>query len=257
MTTEHGVNGRSSFELGQDISILTESKERIMKSRKATFSRLTFGVRILIAAFVLMSALASVRFAEARSCDPCPVVTSDDLNLRAGPGKKYSVKMVIPKGTQVVAYNSQTNGYSEVQVGGVDGWAYRQYLVSPDSPAVTGTMVTMDYLNFRKSPGSSGEIMEVLPPLALVEVTGQIVNAYRFVHYHGMQGWVYNGYLASSSTMKTTDAVNLRSKPSVSSKIKRVLPAGTKVQLTGSESEAFVSVKVNGVSGWVYMAYLI
>jgi zinc D-Ala-D-Ala carboxypeptidase len=219
-------------------------------------SPLTFGLRLLIAAFVLVAAFASIHGADARSCDPCPTVASDNVNLRSGPGKNYSVTWVIPEGTKVIASNSQTNGYSKVTVNGREGWAYRQYLVSPDAPAVTGTLVTVDYLNFRAGPGSGEKVMRVLPPLASVEATGQIVNGYRYVYYDGMQGWVSNLYLGSGSTMKTTTALNLRSKASTSSTVKQVLPAGTKVQLTGDESNGFVSVKVNGASGWVYKAYL-
>jgi uncharacterized protein YgiM (DUF1202 family) len=227
-----------------------------MTTKLGSVSQLTFGVRALIAAFVLIAAFASIRGAEARSCDPCPTVASDNLNLRSGPGKNYGVIWIIPKGTEVIASNSQTNGYSEVTVNGREGWAYRQYLVSPDAPAVSGTMVTVDYLNFRRGPGTAEEVIKVLPPLASVEITGQVVNGYRYVYSDGMPGWVFNAYLGSGSTMKTTTALNLRSKASTSSTIKQVLPAGTKVQLTGSEANGFVSVKVNGATGWVYKSYL-
>lgn len=49
------------------------------------------------------------------SCDPCPVATTSDLNLRSGPGTSYSVLAVIPKGDELLATIGSTNGFAEVE----------------------------------------------------------------------------------------------------------------------------------------------
>jgi mannosyl-glycoprotein endo-beta-N-acetylglucosaminidase len=227
-----------------------------MTTQESIVARLRFGVCFFITALLFMSAFVNIRTADARSCDPCPTVASDDLNLRSGPSTTKSILWVIPKGTEVIAANSTTNGFSKVTVNGREGWAYRQYLVSPDTPAVIGTMMTVDYLNLRKAPGTTEAIIEVMPPLASVEATGQTVNGFRYVYFNGLPGWAFDDYLANGTHMTTTTDLNLRSKASTSSKVLKVMPPGASVTLTGDESNGFVAVSYQGVKGWAFRDYL-
>jgi uncharacterized protein YgiM (DUF1202 family) len=222
-------------------------------------NRCTFGVRALVAALLLATAVSTIggiRGVDARSCDPCPVVTTDALNLRSGPSLNDSIIWVIPKGTEVIASNSRTNGFAEVTVGSREGWAYAQYLISPDVPEADGTKTTTDYLNFRKSPSTDAEVIDVLLPLTVVDSTSQVIDGFRFVYFDGVPGWVYDQYLAGSSSMTTTDVLNLRAEPNTSADVLHVMPLGATVQLTGDESNGFVSVTYNGVDGWAYSQYL-
>jgi len=227
-----------------------------MTTHESICTRLRFGVGFFIAAFMLMSAFAGVHKADARSCDPCQVFTTDYLNLRSGPGTNYRVTWVIPKGAEVTAENSTNNGYSRVIVNGRKGWAYRQYLVSADAPPAVETMVTTDYVNLRSGPGKDGEVVRVMPPLASVEVTRQVMNGYRYVYFDGIPGWAFNKYLASGTQLTTTTDLNLRAKPSTSSKVLKVMSQGAAVTLTGDESNGFVAVSYQGVKGWAFRDYL-
>jgi SH3-like domain-containing protein len=222
-------------------------------------TRLSFGVRALVAALLLATAVATfggVRGVDARSCDPCPVVTTDALNLRSGPSLNDTIVWVIPKGTEVIAANARTNGFREVEVDGREGWAHAQYLVSPDVPQANSTRTTTDYVNFRVSPELDADIIDVVPPLTVVESTDQIVNSFRFVYVDGTPGWIYEQYLAGSATMTTTDYLNLRAEPSLSGDVLVVMTPGASVQLTGDELDGFVSVTYNGVDGWAYSTFL-
>jgi uncharacterized protein YgiM (DUF1202 family) len=222
-------------------------------------TRLAYAARALAAALFLVaafSAVGGVRSVDARSCDPCPVVTTDALNLRSGPSLNDTIIWVIPKGTEVIASNSRTNGFAEVTVGSREGWAYGQYLISPDAPEASGTLYTTDYLNLRKGPSTDDEVLDVLPPLSAVEATDQIIDGYRFVYVDGVPGWAFGQYLVGSSTLTTTDVLNLRAEPSTSADVLHIMPLGATVQLTGDESNGFVSVTYNGVDGWAYSKYL-
>jgi uncharacterized protein YraI len=227
-----------------------------MKSSEFGLSRMKMGVTLVIAAFVLMSTFVAVRATEARSCDPCPTVATADLNLRSGPSTKHSILWVIPKGTEVIAANGDTNGFASVTVNGREGWAYRQYLVSPDAPAVIGMMVTTDYINLRRAPRTSEAVIEVMPPLSEVEATSQVIDDFRFVYFNGVPGWAFDEYLGSGPTMRTTTDLNLRSGASTSSSILKVMPAEASVTLTGDESNGFVAVSFQGTKGWAFRNYL-
>jgi uncharacterized protein YgiM (DUF1202 family) len=178
------------------------------------------------------------------------------LNLRSGPSLSDTITWVIPKGTELIASNSRTNGFVEVTVGSREGWAYGQYLISPDAPQASGTQTTTDNVNFRVSPEFDAEIIDVVPPLTVVESTNQIVNSFRFVYVDGIPGWIHGQYLAGSSTMTTTDFLNLRAEPNLSADILVVMSPGASVQLTGDELDGFVSVTYNGVDGWAYSTFL-
>jgi uncharacterized protein YgiM (DUF1202 family) len=222
-------------------------------------ARSTLSVRALAAAFLLASAFVasgSVRNAEARSCDPCPVVTTDALNLRTGPSLNDTIIWVIPKDTELIAFNAQTNGFSQVEVDGLEGWAYRQYLISVDAPEASGTMYTTDYLNLRQGPSTNDAVLDVMLPLTAVEATDQLIDGFRFVYFDGRPGWAFDEYLSSGTSMTTTDYLNLRAEPNTSSTVFIVMPPDTTVQLTGDESNGFVSFTYNGVDGWAYRAYL-
>lgn len=53
--------------------------------------------------------------------------TTSDLNLRSGPGINHSVIEVLPLGTRVTVLTS-SGSWSNVEVGGLNGWVSNQYL---------------------------------------------------------------------------------------------------------------------------------
>ncbi len=62
--------------------------------------------------------------------------TTADLNLRTGPSTSYSVKLVMPSGSQSTAVQSSpTNGWYEVNYQGHVGWASGAYLVVAATPS--------------------------------------------------------------------------------------------------------------------------
>ncbi len=62
--------------------------------------------------------------------------------------------------------------------------------------------------------------------------------------------------IAAASTATTTDALNLRASPVLGSHIRRVIPAGARVTVSGGPDNGFYSVRYDGTSGWASGQYL-
>jgi uncharacterized protein YraI/peptidoglycan/xylan/chitin deacetylase (PgdA/CDA1 family) len=62
--------------------------------------------------------------------------------------------------------------------------------------------------------------------------------------------------VAAEERARTTDGVNLREKPSTSSEVLMVIPAGTTVAVTGEEEKGFFPVSYADTEGWVSSDHL-
>lgn len=141
----------------------------------------------------------------------------------------------------------------------------------------TTTLRATTAVNVRSGPSTSKGILAVLYPGDSVVVTGSAVGGWTPVRYQGRSAWVASAYLTSgrlngsgtsgSGSTGSSDAsqtgvaysavgLNLRSAPGMSASVRAVLPAGTKVVLTGNVSGSWVSVNSGMGSGWVSMGYL-
>lgn len=59
------------------------------------------------------------------------MVSSDDVNLRSGPGTSFDVLAVVPAGSELVADREAVNGFAAVNVNGQHGWIAVEYLSEP------------------------------------------------------------------------------------------------------------------------------
>ena len=138
--------------------------------------------------------------------------------------------------------------------------------VTHAKPAAAGaTLFTTTDLNLRAKPRSTGRILRVMPKGATVEVLGGGGNGYRKVRYNGIRGYAHKDYLSRSNgvanpdvtgvSLTTTD-VNLRSGPSTTNSVLRVVPARTAVDVTNEVRSGFRYVVHEGLAGWIWDAYL-
>jgi uncharacterized protein YraI len=123
--------------------------------------------------------------------------------------------------------------------------------------------ITTTAVNLRKSASTSSQVLKVVPEGAVViDYDGVMQNGFRGVDYHGTVGWIYDDYLVLESdsgpiSFTTTTSVNLRQGPSTSSKVIKVLPAGTKViDYDLVIQNGYRGVDYNGTVGWIYADYL-
>ena len=117
-------------------------------------------------------------------------------------------------------------------------------------------------LNFRADASTSSQVLAVIPQGGTVGYLGERKNGFLAVSYQGMSGWAYEDFLAAdngdgAAVFYTTAAVNLRAKPSTSSKVLAVVPAGVGVlDYDFVMSNGFRGVDYNGTVGWIFDEYL-
>ncbi|MCC6793409.1 MAG: SH3 domain-containing protein [Thermomicrobiales bacterium] len=127
---------------------------------------------------------------------------------------------------------------------------------------------TTSSLNLRTGPGTRRRVILVLPDGALVTSLDKVKNGFRYVSYQGTKGWAFADYLEASNggssddppvaygNLQTTDSVNFRWQPSLSSSVIQVLPAGAVVEAFDLYSNGFQMVGYAQIAGWVHMDYL-
>ncbi len=118
--------------------------------------------------------------------------------------------------------------------------------------AFVGSARTTDALNLRAAPGTDAAVLAVIPADTSVSVTGDPRNGFYPVRFAGMTGWVSGVYLYTGrgDVAVTTDDLNLRWGPSLTSGVLDVIPTGATVTLTAGSSNNFVSILYDGQYGW-------
>jgi len=184
-------------------------------------------------------------------------VTTADLNLRSGPGTEYSVIAVMPKGTRVTVL-SVSGSWAKVIYGSKEGYAHTAYMTK----VTTQTMVTTANLNMRTGPSTSYSVIRVIPNGAEVKVIST-ANGWARVIYAGSEGYASLSYLKTPSTvpstgetiMVTTANLNMRTGPSTSYSIIRVIPNGAEVRVL-STANGWARVVYGGSEGYSSLSYL-
>ena len=131
----------------------------------------------------------------------------------------------------------------------------------------TGYYRTTTALNLRSGPGTGYGVVLVMPGNAMVRSLGETRNGFRKVSYLGTPGWAHQDYLTVTNggstdspvivgSTRTTATVNLRSGPSTSHSVLRVVAAGTWVEISNTVQNGFRYVVHQGLAGWIYDQYL-
>jgi zinc D-Ala-D-Ala carboxypeptidase len=120
--------------------------------------------------------------------------------------------------------------------------------------------------NFRTGPGTGYAIITVIATGATFTLNGQSQNGYAGITYQGRTGWVLASLVVAagstptdpviSGVAYTTAAVNLRSGPSTSNAILRVVPKDAKIGTSTTERNGFLYVSHSGLVGWMSTAFI-
>ena len=219
-------------------------------------------------------------------------VTSSGLNLRTGPSTSYPVITVMPNGATVQLTGESSNGFLGVVYNGRSGFASASYLSvggsgsgTPGSgnsgggvavgDTVVGSASVTSALNMRTGPGTTYQVVMVLPSGASVEIMGNPQGGFYPVRYNGTKGWAHGDWLRmggggapapttppSGSTGSVaigdtvvdsavvTTGLNLRSGPGTSYQVVLVMPNGASVEVMGDPQNGFYPLRYNGTKGW-------
>ncbi|HET7034298.1 MAG TPA: SH3 domain-containing protein [Thermomicrobiaceae bacterium] len=139
---------------------------------------------------------------QSASSTPASAVTTDWLNLRAGPSLGADVLTVMPVGASATLKGDTRNGFAAVSYGGRDGWASTAYLKigttgQAAAPAASGWVTTAD-LNLRAGPSTSNAVLTVMPEGSAVTVTGPAQSGFYPISYQGTNGWASGAYLTQA-----------------------------------------------------------
>ena len=129
---------------------------------------------------------------------------------------------------------------------------------------------TLSALNLRAKPRSDARVLRVMPEGAVVTRIPGGAGRYVKVVYDGTRGYAHLDYLDDAidqgdgggedqvivGTGKTITDVNLRSGPSTSHSVLRVLDPNTALAVSGTVQNGFRYVTHNGLAGWVWDAYI-
>ncbi len=140
---------------------------------------------------------------------------------------------------------------------------------------ITGSGSARTALNVRSGPSTGDRVVGVLAVGERVDLRGEARDGWTPIFYWGQHGWVASQYLntnaatpaepeteepsggsGEASTAYTTSPLNLRTGPSTSHQVVRVLPINTQVSLTGLTQDGFAQVDDNGQLRWVSTDYL-
>lgn len=207
------------------------------------------------------------------------VASNDTLNIRSQSNSDSSVVGKMSNGTKVQVTGKASNGWYRVNYNGVVGFVNNGYMkILGDyttAPTPTGTRKTTENLNFRTGPSTSYSIIMTIPNGAVVDYYSES-NGWAKVGYAGKMGYVSTTYLTTNSgsnqgstdtniesmsatgkVVKTSDFLNVRSKPDADSSILgKVYPNNT-VTITGKDKKSgWYRINFNGSTGYVSNYYI-
>lgn len=175
--------------------------------------------------------------------------------------------LVISEGT-----SNRIDPYPFLKARGVDLYKAAAAITATKAPA-TCTYYTTGSVNLRTGASTSTPIVKVLPKgTAVVHVPGREQNSFLPVTVAGRSGWVANWLVSptkpapdpvpkpaaapATPTYKTTAALNLRSSPSTSAKVLRVIPKAASVGKVLAKKGVWRKVTYKSTTGWVHSGYL-
>ena len=234
------------------------------------------GRKAWISSAYLVSSLRSTPMTATTSS--ASAVTTEALNVRKGPSTSTSVVTVLSKGAAVSLTGTTSGNWLQITMGGRTLWVSGSYISRSSAPTTTVALpkatgqarATAD-LMIRTAPGMSFTNLGDIPAGTVLSLTGPVQGNTSQVIWDGALRWVNNRYLAAvaSSTPQVqaptapkvtgyryaTAALNIRTAPTGDATLLEV-PAGTKLAVTGTNSNGRAQVVYQGAVRWVTAAYI-
>jgi len=163
-----------------------------------------------------------------------PASVTVDAPIRAGPSPDFDLIFTVPRGSTVEQTGNVTDGYVTVQYKEVTGWLALEHLGAPSS-FVEETPPVATVAPVETAPTEVSPVATEPVPTEPVEVKTP---------------------RAGSGVAFTTVDMSLRAGPSASEEPITVVPAGSRVVLTGVMEGGFQRVTYHDEIGWIADEYL-
>lgn len=99
-----------------------------------------------------------------------PYITTEEVNLRRGPGVDHEVISVVPLHAEVLVTGNGQNGFMPVEIGGTSAWISDDYLV-PEGAVLGGTT---GELPVQEAPEPTEVPLPTEPPVFAADVTTDV-----------------------------------------------------------------------------------
>ncbi|MBN8200670.1 SH3 domain-containing protein [Bacillus sp. NTK034] len=200
-------------------------------------------------------------------------ITTNNLNVRQGPGLSYPILGQAQKGDHFNVLSSEGD-WIKINFQGEDGYV-ASWLVSDMTTNQTGekavstnsqAIITTDGLRVRKGPGTSYGVLGTIQKGTAYKVKSTEGSWVKLQTPYG-DGWVANEFvqysgskkknsLSSSKTGKiTANSLNVRNKPSLQSDIIGKLNSGETVAVL-SQNDSWTEISFSGNTGWISSQYI-
>ena len=262
---------------------------------------MSFGVKLArmalvwgLATAVTVAGVSVIAAAQADAATQTYTTTAN-LNVRSGPGTKYSVLATLKKGTTVTGTAAVSNNWLPITYKGKKAYVCASYLKAAaaalkptaTAPATgvtsTTTKKTTVNVNLRAQPSLTATIVKVLLKGTTVQTTGKTSGQFSEVVVSGTNRWVATQYLTAVPTgdaLSTTSTdpvakpiivapapepqtlyinasnVHVRAQATTASTIIATLNMGAALEATGDSENGFTQVVYKDVVRWVYSIYL-
>ena len=278
VTATTAVNIRTSPNTGSSILGVLHKGQRLTQvgAMKYGFVPVKFGSTT---AYVAANYLAGAKSSDASTGTAAgakgDVFTSEPLNVRSGPGIKYSVHATLAKGSKVERTGLVSGGFTQIFFSTGRAWVSTTYLstAQPSGKAIatTGSVKASAGLMVRNQTGRGIAGLGEIPSGSVLPSTGNKAGYLTEVVWRGQRVWVTTAYIHKVGQVPTaapealpteigtryaTETVNVRSGPGTSHSTVASIPQGTAVKITGTVTSGFAQINFNGASRWVSAAYL-
>lgn len=198
------------------------------------------------------------------------VINGSTVNVRSGPGLSYSVEDSLEKGDKVTIL-SQSGDWFEIESDSGTGWIASWLTAKtsngePKTASAKTAVSTVDRLNVRAEPELSASVLAQMNAgegAAVIGETGDWLE----VEFQNTRGFVSKQYISTSAPTKAApaptknevssfeiavDALNVRSKPDLSSSVKATVKNGDIFPVNSMQGNWVEIGLSDGESGWVY-----
>ena len=200
-------------------------------------------------------------------------VTTNDLNVRSGPGVNYSVLNKTNKGDIVTILEEKQGWYKIALKSGDTGWVNKSYVTITDITDSSSTKemgeVVKESVYLRKEASWSSSNYGIVAKGSRVEILEK-GPVWIKVRYANNIGYISKDYISiidnsqqspedSNSSKENAEIIKesvfLRKSPTWGSEKTKILPVGTKVEYIGIEGQ-WVKIKHGNDTGYISNEYV-
>lgn len=197
------------------------------------------------------------------------ISSNDSLNIRSKADSTSSIIGRLKNGADIVITGKESNGWYRVSYKNKVGYVSEKYITLVGDISFKKTT---EALNIRAGAGTKYTKLGEIPKGATARILSTS-NGWSKVSYDGIIGYSLASYFVSESpvsdeamqtlnktgevyNISSSDTLNLRTTPNNSGKVAYTVKSGTKLKITGKNSDGWYKINYNGSTVYGYEKYI-